>query len=191
MQGDGTLSVYDGLMTVDGFALKDNQAFSLTTRASHSRLRSHDRAPARRTRVLVANHAFGWNVLLPMALIAKRLQRRVWVLGENAWWKVPFVRRFAAALGVVDGTQANANRLLQANELVLVLPGVCAKRSSRASCSIHGRDRAALVWSFAEARGFPASNASSAASMRSPSSSSSVVLNKPCTLGNRFFSSSP
>jgi 1-acyl-sn-glycerol-3-phosphate acyltransferase len=73
--------------------------------------------------LLVANHSFGWEVIVPMAAMARRLERRVWVLGEHAWWKVPFVRRAAAALGVVDGTRENAERLLASDELVLVLPG--------------------------------------------------------------------
>jgi 1-acyl-sn-glycerol-3-phosphate acyltransferase len=44
-------------------------------------------------------------------------------LGEHLWWKVPVLRRLAAACGVVDGTQENADALLSAGELLLVLPG--------------------------------------------------------------------
>jgi len=73
--------------------------------------------------LFVANHAFGWDVVVPMAAIAQRLNRHVWVLGEKAWWRVPFLRGFAARVGIVDGTQDNADRLLQGDELVLVLPG--------------------------------------------------------------------
>jgi 1-acyl-sn-glycerol-3-phosphate acyltransferase len=36
---------------------------------------------------------------------------------------MPGLRRLAAAAGTVDGTQANADRLLTSDELVLVLPG--------------------------------------------------------------------
>ncbi|HTU62526.1 MAG TPA: 1-acyl-sn-glycerol-3-phosphate acyltransferase, partial [Polyangiales bacterium] len=124
-------------MTVDGFRAQDKEAtarhdprvaqfvFERMNRLAerfHFTLEGLDQLPAGRA-LLVANHAFGWDVLVPMAIIATRLQRRVWVLGEKAWWKVPFVRRFAASVGVVDGTHANADRLLQADELVLVLPG--------------------------------------------------------------------
>jgi 1-acyl-sn-glycerol-3-phosphate acyltransferase len=124
-------------MSVDGFLAQDKQAFSAhdprvarfvfdrVTRLAERldiTLAGMERLPPGRA-LLVANHAFGWDVLVPMAIIAARLKRRVWVLGDKAWWKVPFVRRFAATLGVVDGTQLNANRLLQADELVLVLPG--------------------------------------------------------------------
>lgn len=46
------------------------------------------------------------------------------VAGEHAWWKFPGLRRVVASVGVVDGTQANADRLLYArDELLLVLPG--------------------------------------------------------------------
>lgn len=73
--------------------------------------------------VLVANHAFGFDVAFAVARIHAETGRRVWALGEHAWWQVPGVRRLAAAVGVVDGTTANADALLSAGELVLVLPG--------------------------------------------------------------------
>lgn len=73
--------------------------------------------------LLVANHSFGWDVMFPMARIAQQLERPVWALGEHAWWKVPFLRKWAAACGVVDGSQENADTLLAADQLVLVLPG--------------------------------------------------------------------
>ena len=73
--------------------------------------------------LLVGNHAFGWDSMLPIAAISTQLARRVWVLGEHAWWRVPFLRRFARAVGVVDGSQENVTTLLARGELVLVLPG--------------------------------------------------------------------
>jgi 1-acyl-sn-glycerol-3-phosphate acyltransferase len=73
--------------------------------------------------LLVTNHAFGFDAALLMARIETLTGRRVWALGEHAWWRVPGVRRLAAAAGTVDGTQENADRLLSGDELVLVLPG--------------------------------------------------------------------
>jgi 1-acyl-sn-glycerol-3-phosphate acyltransferase len=73
--------------------------------------------------LLVGNHAFGWDTMFPMAAIAEQLGRRVWVLGDHLWWRLPFVRRVAAAVGVVDGTQENLAKLLEGDELVMVLPG--------------------------------------------------------------------
>ena len=73
--------------------------------------------------LLVANHAFGWDVAFAIALVRRATGRRVWVLGEHLWWDVPFLRGLASAVGVVDGTHANVDRLLGADELVLVLPG--------------------------------------------------------------------
>jgi 1-acyl-sn-glycerol-3-phosphate acyltransferase len=73
--------------------------------------------------LLVANHAFGWDVMFAMSAIWRETHRPVWALGEHAWWKIPFVRRLAAAVGTVDGTPENADRLLSHDELVLVLPG--------------------------------------------------------------------
>lgn len=73
--------------------------------------------------LIVGNHAFGWDIALPMAAIAEATGRRVWALGEHLWWKVPFVRRAAAAVGTVDGTNENVDALLSAGELVFVMPG--------------------------------------------------------------------
>lgn len=73
--------------------------------------------------LLVANHAFGWDVVFAMSAIRARTGRRVWALGEHLWWKVPFLRRLASALGTVDGTLENLDVLLARGELVLVLPG--------------------------------------------------------------------
>ncbi|TAK32841.1 MAG: acyltransferase family protein [Myxococcaceae bacterium] len=73
--------------------------------------------------LLVANHAFGWDSAFAIALVRRATGRRIWVLGEHLWWDLPYVRGLAAAVGVVDGTRANVDRLLQADELVLVMPG--------------------------------------------------------------------
>lgn len=73
--------------------------------------------------VLVMNHAFGWDAMLPMAAIRKATGRRVWALGEHLWWKIPFLRKLAAAVGTVDGTPANVDALLRSEDLVLVMPG--------------------------------------------------------------------
>src|SRR5689334_10105885 len=53
--------------------------------------------------LVVANHAFGWDVAFPIAAIARSTGRKVWALGEHLWWKIPVVRRLAASVGVVDG----------------------------------------------------------------------------------------
>lgn len=81
-----------------------------------------ERLPAGRA-LLVANHAFGLDMAFAMARIQAETGRRVWALGEHAWWAVPGVRRLAAAVGTVDGTPENVDALLAADELVLVLPG--------------------------------------------------------------------
>jgi len=81
-----------------------------------------DKIPKGRA-LLVANHAFGWDVTFAMSAIWRDTRRPVWALGEHAWWRVPFLRRLASAVGTVDGTRENADRLLSRDELVLVLPG--------------------------------------------------------------------
>ncbi|NUP10006.1 MAG: acyltransferase family protein [Polyangiaceae bacterium] len=88
----------------------------------HVEVSGLERLPAGRA-LLYMNHAFGWDAALPIAAIRRATGRRVWVLGEHLWWKVPYLRGLAAAVGTVDGTPANADALLAAGELVLVLPG--------------------------------------------------------------------
>lgn len=73
--------------------------------------------------LLVANHAFGWDIVFAMSAIRARTGRTVWALGEHVWWKIPGARAIAAELGTVDGTQENADALLSRDEIVLVLPG--------------------------------------------------------------------
>ena len=73
--------------------------------------------------VFVMNHAFGWDAMLPMAAIHQAKGRQVWALGEHLWWRIPFLRRAAAAVGTVDGTPEHVDELLQKDEAVLVLPG--------------------------------------------------------------------
>jgi 1-acyl-sn-glycerol-3-phosphate acyltransferase len=124
-------------VTIDGFRAEQRQAFvafnpdfagrvysslGWLSRRLDVKVEGLDRIPSGRA-LLVANHSFGWDVLLPMAAVWRELHRPVWALGEHAWWKVPFLRRFAVAVGTVDGTPENADRLLAHDELVLVLPG--------------------------------------------------------------------
>lgn len=125
-------------MTLDGFAQAQKEAFAGFSESTCARFASLANRVAQRCHVelaglenlprgcavLVANHSFG---LLDLALAVARIrtesQRNVWSLGEHVWWRVPVVRRLAAACGIVDGTQENADALLSAGELVLVLPG--------------------------------------------------------------------
>jgi 1-acyl-sn-glycerol-3-phosphate acyltransferase len=125
------------LPAIDGFRPEQGDAFtgftpdvaggfydvvSWLSRRLHVDIQGLENVPTGRA-LLVSNHSFGWDSILPMSAVWERLERPVWVLGEHAWWKVPFLRRFAAAVGTVDGTPENADRLLANEELVLVLPG--------------------------------------------------------------------
>jgi 1-acyl-sn-glycerol-3-phosphate acyltransferase len=124
-------------MAIDGFRPEHRHAFvayspaiagrfnelvSWASRRLHVEVAGIENLPPGRA-LLVANHAFGLDVMLPIAEIWRTIHLRVWVLGEHAWWRFPFLRRLAAAVGTVDGTAENANRLLEHDELVLVLPG--------------------------------------------------------------------
>jgi 1-acyl-sn-glycerol-3-phosphate acyltransferase len=104
------------------FAHRVLRALERTGELLHVEIAGLDRLPPGRG-LLVTNHAFGFDAALLMARVEMLTGRRVWVLGEHAWWRVPGVRRLAAAAGTVDGTPENADRLLSAEELVLVLPG--------------------------------------------------------------------
>jgi 1-acyl-sn-glycerol-3-phosphate acyltransferase len=124
-------------MTFDGFELEHKQAFEGYSPERSARFFERVDGLAERLGVrvsglenlprgrglLVANHSFGYDVVFPMAKIARTRGRPVWALGEHLWWRIPYLRRFVAAIGVVDGTQENLDRLLSHDELVLVLPG--------------------------------------------------------------------
>lgn len=124
-------------MTIDGFSPEHAAAFASWS-ASHadkvfditSRLARRlgvtfsgiERVP-RGGALIVTNHTFGWDSIFPIAEVWRALGRPLWTLGEHAWWRVPFVRKEVARLGVVDGTRHNLDALLGAGQLVLVLPG--------------------------------------------------------------------
>ena len=99
-----------------------SSAIDWTGARLHVEIAGLDRLPNGRA-LLVTNHAFGFDAAFLMARIEAVTGRRVWTLGEHAWWRVPGIRTLAAAAGTVDGTPANADRLLSEDELVLVLPG--------------------------------------------------------------------
>lgn len=124
-------------MFIDGFDPNATEAFrglspiaaerfyALTNGLGHRlgvEVEGIDRIPSGRA-LIVTNHAFGFDAVFPMAAVHRATGRVVWTLGEHAWWKVPFVRRLASAVGTVDGTRENAERLLGAEQLVMVLPG--------------------------------------------------------------------
>lgn len=124
-------------MSIDGFTATEAEALVSFDAETADRVHAWLARIARRLRIdvtglehlpaggalLVANHAFGWDVVFLMGEVWRTRRRPVWALGEHLWWRVPFLRRLAARLGTVDGTRENADRLLARGELVLVLPG--------------------------------------------------------------------
>jgi len=122
-------TTFDGFRHVDKDACtpsaESNRLFDVVewvSRQLRVELIGLENLPAGRA-VLVANHAFGWDVLFAMSAIRAKTGRTVWALGEHVWWKIPVLRRLAMAFGTVDGTQENTDRLLSHDELVLVMPG--------------------------------------------------------------------
>jgi 1-acyl-sn-glycerol-3-phosphate acyltransferase len=88
----------------------------------HVEVEGIERVPEGRA-LLVANHAFGWDSLFVMSRLLRERGRRLWVLGEHVFWKVPWLRQLARDLGTVDGSQQNLDQLLERDQWVLVLPG--------------------------------------------------------------------
>jgi 1-acyl-sn-glycerol-3-phosphate acyltransferase len=124
-------------MSLDGFDPRQKDAFQGYSDSTTSAISSAVERLGRKLRIdvqglenlppgralLVANHAFGFDIAFATVRIRAQTGRRVWALGEHAWWAVPGVRRLAAAVGIVDGTPENVDALLAADELVVVLPG--------------------------------------------------------------------
>lgn len=124
-------------MTIDGFSPSQKDAFvgfstqwtertfgyvERLAQALHVEVEGLHHLPPGRA-LVVGNHGFGWEAIFPMSAIWRATGRPLWALGEHLWWRVPFLRRLAAAVGTVDGTQENVDKLLRAEQLVLVLPG--------------------------------------------------------------------
>jgi len=124
-------------MSIDGFSPEEKQAFEGFSPKWASRfygcvkhiasalkveVEGLENLPKKRA-LLVANHGFGWEAIFPMGTVFNSTGRTLWTLGEHLWWEVPFVRCLAAAVGTVDGTPENVDRLLSTEQLVLVLPG--------------------------------------------------------------------
>jgi len=124
-------------MAIDGFHQRQAEAFqgysyeaagracALVDRLGqrlHVEVEGLERVPEGRA-LLVANHGFGFDVAFAAAALYRATGRPVWCLGEHAWWKFPYLRKLAVAVGVVDGTPENVDRLLGRDQLVLVLPG--------------------------------------------------------------------
>jgi 1-acyl-sn-glycerol-3-phosphate acyltransferase len=91
-------------------------------RRLHVEIVGIERLPPGRA-LLIANHAFGWDIVFAMSAIRAKTGRPVWALGEHVWWKIPVARNIAADLGTVDGTPDNVDTLLSRDQLVLDLPG--------------------------------------------------------------------
>jgi 1-acyl-sn-glycerol-3-phosphate acyltransferase len=86
------------------------------------RIEGIERIPEGRA-LIVANHAFGWDVLFVMARLFHQRGRTLWALGEHVFWKFPGLRLLARELGTVDGSPHNLDQLLEHDQPVLVLPG--------------------------------------------------------------------
>jgi hypothetical protein len=125
------------VMTIDGFRpehaaafaslspVHADKVFGITRRLGRKlgvELSGIERIPSGGA-LVVTNHTFGWDSIFPIAEVWRALGRPMWSLGEHAWWRVPFVRKEVARLGVVDGTRRNVDALLGEGQLVLVLPG--------------------------------------------------------------------
>jgi 1-acyl-sn-glycerol-3-phosphate acyltransferase len=123
--------------TIDGFDEAQHEAFvgfdaraadrtfrviDRIARALHVEIVGLENIPRGRA-LLVANHAFGWDVGFLMARVWRERREPLWALGEHLWWRIPFLRRVAVSAGTVDGTPENVDRLLAHDQLVIVLPG--------------------------------------------------------------------
>lgn len=80
--------------------------------------------PASGPALIVVNHSLAtYDSGLLAAAVRKELGRDVRLLGDRYMFRIPVFRDLAAAYGFVEGSQQNAEKLLNNGELVLVAPG--------------------------------------------------------------------
>lgn len=83
-----------------------------------------ERIPTTGPCLLVFNHSFAtYDMLLLAAEIFEKTGRAIRPLGDRLIFKTPGVRRFARAIGVVEGKMNTGKELLEDGELVAVAPG--------------------------------------------------------------------
>jgi hypothetical protein len=88
------------------------------------RVEGLEHIPARGPGLIVVNHSLAtYDSGLLAVTVRKELGRNIRLLGDRYMFKIPGFRDLARAYGFVEGSQENAEELLNNGELVLVAPG--------------------------------------------------------------------
>ncbi len=74
--------------------------------------------------LMVGNHGlYGYDAIIFIAKLFNQTGRMPRAIADHNFFRIPFLRESIALLGLVDGNQENAIKLLQDGELALVFPG--------------------------------------------------------------------
>ena len=80
--------------------------------------------PAQGRALLVFNHSFiTYDMSILVAKIRRLTGRTVMGLGDDAWFRIPYLRDFLAQTGTVKACPEAAEKLLENERMVLVAPG--------------------------------------------------------------------
>ncbi len=93
-------------------------------RYHHHRIEGLEHIPASGPALIVVNHSLAtYDSGLLAAAVRAQLGRNIRLLGDRYMFRIPVFRDLAQAYGFVEGSQQNAEKLLNNGELVLVAPG--------------------------------------------------------------------
>lgn len=80
--------------------------------------------PAQGRALLVCNHSFiTYDMSIMVAKVRELTGRTVMSLGDDFWFKLPYIRDFLASTGTVKACPEAAEKLLENEHMVLVAPG--------------------------------------------------------------------
>lgn len=87
-------------------------------------IRGAEAVPRTGAAVLVSNHGrLDFDFFILIRLLLRERGRLVRLMADHLWFTLPVTKRLFAAAGAVDGTRANAARLLASGGLILAYPG--------------------------------------------------------------------
>ncbi len=101
-----------------------HRVYQALGRYHRNRVVGAEHLPRQGRALLVFNHSFiTYDMSILVDYIRRKTGRTVMGLGDNTWFKIPYLRDFLAQTGTVKASPEAAEKLLANEHLVLVAPG--------------------------------------------------------------------